>query len=211
MKPKNMTTPSIRNSISRPLLQRGLPRTQQLPRTQAMWIIRGFLLVPLVAALAWLALSQTARAVDPPPDGGYPDANTAEGTDALFSLTSGFSNTAIGFDALYYNTAGSNNTANGESALQNNTIGSYNTATGSQALFSNTTGSNNTATGIDALLSNTFGSNNTATGYLALFNNTGNYNTANGVSALFSNSSGSHNMANVKMNNPAQQVVAITQ
>ena len=27
------------------------------------------------------------RAVTPPPDGGYPGRNTAEGTDALFSLT----------------------------------------------------------------------------------------------------------------------------
>ena len=100
MKPKNMTTPSIRNSISRPPLRRGLPRKQQLPRTQAMWIIRGFLLIPLALALAWFALSPAARAVDPPPDGGYPGDNTAEGDDALFSLTTGSDNTAIGDDAL---------------------------------------------------------------------------------------------------------------
>jgi hypothetical protein len=43
----------VRNSISRPLLRRGLPRKQQLPRTQAMWIIRGFLLIPLALALLW--------------------------------------------------------------------------------------------------------------------------------------------------------------
>src|SRR5437870_4139158 len=105
MKAKNMTTPSlfIRNSISRPPLRHGLPRKQQLPRTQAMWIIRGFLLIPLALALAWLALAPTARAVDPPPDGGYPNFNTAEGEDALFSLTTGISNTAIGFEALYSN------------------------------------------------------------------------------------------------------------
>jgi hypothetical protein len=52
-----------------------------------MWIIRGFLLFPL--ALAWFALSPPARAVDPPPDGGYPNFNTAEGHDALLSLTTG--------------------------------------------------------------------------------------------------------------------------
>jgi hypothetical protein len=51
-------------------------------------------LVPLV--LAWIALSPLARAVDPPPDGGYPNFNTAEGEDTLFSLTTGNNNTGIG-------------------------------------------------------------------------------------------------------------------
>src|SRR5437667_3600574 len=109
-----MTTLSIRNPLSRSSLRRGL-----LPRTQPMWIIRGFLLVLL--ALACFALSPTIRAVDPPPDGGYPNANTAEGEDALFSLTTGSSNTAIGFEALYSNTIGFYNTANGATALYSNT------------------------------------------------------------------------------------------
>src|SRR3989442_4543408 len=108
MKTKNMTTIHLRSSISRSPLRRGLPRKQQLPRTQAMWIIRGFLLIAL--ALAWFALSQTARAVDPPPDGGYPGSNTAEGDGALSSLTSGTNNTAIGFDALLNNTGAFLNT-----------------------------------------------------------------------------------------------------
>src|SRR5258705_6651588 len=108
-KTKNMTTIHLRNSISRSPLERGLPRKQQLPRTQAMWIIRGFLLIPL--ALATFALSPAARAVDPPPDGGYPGNNTAEGEDALFSLTTGTDNTAVGFEALLSNTNGSYNTA----------------------------------------------------------------------------------------------------
>jgi len=47
---------------------------------------RGFLLIPLAYALAFLTLSPTARAVDPPPDGGYPNQNTAEGEDAVLSL-----------------------------------------------------------------------------------------------------------------------------
>src|SRR5215472_3960652 len=34
------------------------------------------------------------QAVTPAPDGGYPNFNTAEGTNALFSLTSGTNNTA---------------------------------------------------------------------------------------------------------------------
>src|SRR2546422_7304851 len=64
--------------------------------------LRAFLLIPFL--LACFALSPTAQAVDPPPDGGYPGQNTAEGTDALFSLAGGTDNTAIGFDALFSNT-----------------------------------------------------------------------------------------------------------
>ena len=81
---------------------------------------RGFILIPLT--LAWFALSPTARAVDPPPDGGYPGDNTAEGTDALFSLTGGTENTALGADALYYNAGGTGNTANGIQALYKRSI-----------------------------------------------------------------------------------------
>ena len=40
-----------------------------------------------VFAIACFALSPTAQAVTPAPDGGYPNENTAEGDDALFSLT----------------------------------------------------------------------------------------------------------------------------
>jgi len=52
--------------------------------------------VLMVLAAAWFALSPLARAVNPPPDGGYPNANTAEGEDALSKLTIGIDNTAIG-------------------------------------------------------------------------------------------------------------------
>ena len=77
--------------------------------------LRAFLLIAL--ALGWLALSPTARAVDPPPDGGYPNQNTAEGKDALFSLTTGIGNTAVGFNALFSNTTGRANTADGDRTL----------------------------------------------------------------------------------------------
>ena len=80
---------------------------------------RAFILIPF--ALACFALAPLAWAVDPPPDGGYPNANTAEGEDALFSLTTGLNNTAIGFNALYGNTGGQNNTAIGAGALYDNT------------------------------------------------------------------------------------------
>ena len=39
-------------------------------------------------------------AVVPPPDGGYPNFTTAEGQNALFSLTTGAANTAVGWFSL---------------------------------------------------------------------------------------------------------------
>jgi hypothetical protein len=89
---------------------------------------RGFPVVLLVLGL--FAVSPTARAVDPPPDGGYPGNDTAEGDNALFSLTTGDSNTVTGGFAFQSNTTGNDNTANGESALINNTTGNDNTANG---------------------------------------------------------------------------------
>jgi hypothetical protein len=80
--------------------------------------------------LGFFAFLSTTQAVDPPPDGGYPDQNTAEGQDALFSLTTRARNTAIGFQALYSNTTGERNTAAGRGALFSNTSGRFNTAIG---------------------------------------------------------------------------------
>ncbi|HWX17729.1 MAG TPA: tail fiber domain-containing protein [Chthoniobacterales bacterium] len=171
-----MKTLHLRKSMSRSLLQRGFP------------------LIPL--ALAWFALSPAAQAVSPPPDGGYPGNNTAEGDSALFSLTAGLYNTAIGYQALYSNISAYSNTATGAYALYSNTGGFNNTANGLGALSSNT-GGNNTATGAYALVSNTTANFNTANGYNALYNNTtGSNNTASGVKALYSNTTGLQNAAN---------------
>jgi Chaperone of endosialidase len=138
-------------------------------------------------ALVCFAALSTAQAVTPAPDGGYPHQNTAEGTNALFKLTSGDNNTAIGFDALYSDTIGRGNTATGLHALHSNTTGSYNTANGDGALYSNTIGSFNTGVGQNALNSSR-GNYNTAIGFDALdFNTTGNYNTATGSYALYEN------------------------
>ena len=123
-------------------------------------------LLPIAVTLVCFGLLPNAQAVDPPPDGGYPGGNTAEGTDALFTLTTGVSNTGLGFKALYHDTTGDGNTA-----------------TGRQALFSNTTGGSNTANGFNALLTNTTGDFNTAIGVNALYNTTGSSNTAIGVAA----------------------------
>ena len=155
---------------------------------------RAFIVIPLV--LMCFALSPRVRAVTPAPDGGYPGANTAEGTDALFSLTSGIDNTALGFEALFHNTAGNFNTAEGFRALFRNTTGFQNTATGVNALITNTTGSSNTANGVNTLFRNTTGFQNAATGVQALFSNTtGFHNTAAGFQALLFNTTGNHNTA----------------
>jgi trimeric autotransporter adhesin len=162
---------------------------------------------------ACFAFAPIANAVVPPPDGGYPGFNTAEGQNALFSLTTGVANTgvgwyslwsttdgidntAVGAAALLFNTTGSDNTATGVAALLNNTEGNNNTATGDFALYSNTTGNLNTANGLSVLRSNTTGNGNTAVGGSALIlNTTGGSNTAIGTGALGSNTTGNGNIA----------------
>jgi uncharacterized coiled-coil protein SlyX len=149
-----------------------------------------------VFALACLAFLPKAQAVSPAPDGGYPGGNTAEGQNALLSLTTGGFNTGIGFFSLRSNTAGQFNTAVGAGTLLAN-IADQNTATGAGALLSNTTGDFNTANGAFALFNNSIGGANAANGGFALFFNTiGNSNTANGDSALLSNTTGNDKLAN---------------
>lgn len=163
-------------------------------------------------SLTCLGLAQLAEALVPPPDGGYPNFTTAEGNNALKSLTSGAGNTALGWSSLFsvatasFNTAvgagtlalntADENTATGAAALLSNSSGFQNTANGAFALLFNTTGSFNTAIGDSALYSNLEGIGNTATGASALRNNmTGGFNTAMGNGALLDNTAGSNNTA----------------
>jgi Chaperone of endosialidase len=149
----------------------------------------------IALTLTCVALPQEAAAVIPPPDGGYPGANTAEGQNALLNLTTGGFNTALGWLALRNNTQGDFNTATGAGALFSNTVADQNTATGVGALLSNTIGSFNTAIGTLALFQNTTASFNVAVGDHSLANSTGGGNTAIGRAALFHNTSGSQNIA----------------
>src|SRR6266511_3235918 len=172
--------------------------------------------IQIVFALLYIVWSAKTQAVLPPPDGGYPNFNTAEGDKALFSLTTGVANTAVGWFSLFTNTDGSfntgvgagtllfnvgtqsthegvENTAIGTAALLFNTTGSLNTAVGSAALLNNN-GLFNTAIGSRALSGNTAGSGNTAIGTEALVRNTtGEVNTAIGTETLVLNSTGSNN------------------
>jgi hypothetical protein len=169
---------------------------------------------PLLTMLALVSfgLLPKAQAVNPPPDGGYANLTTAEGTNALNSLTSGAANTGVGWFSLSSVSTGSfntgvgagtlalntadSNTATGVAALLLNTAGTENTANGTATLVNNSTGSFNSAFGAFALNNNVDGDDNTATGDRALFSNTiGVDNTASGFQALFSNDTGNENVA----------------
>jgi hypothetical protein len=104
----------------------------------------SILSVLIAFSLLYFGLSLAAKVLlpAPSPDGGYPGANTAEGTDALFSLTSGSANTAVGLNALHDNTTGGWNVGIGSGALASNTTGSFNMAVGTDALTNSTSNFN---------------------------------------------------------------------
>ena len=97
-----------------------------------------------------------AEAVVPPPDGGYPGGNTAEGQAALLSLTT----RRIQYRSRFF------------FSLRSNTTGSFNTATGAGTLLANTADANTGDWHRGHFSANTTGSNNTANGAFALFSNT---------------------------------------
>ncbi len=146
--------------------------------------------------LAALTCVSTALAVTPPPDGGYPNQNTAEGEDALFN-TGGSDNTAIGYHSLYNVLGGYGNTAVGKEAMRDASGATGNTAVGVQALASNVDGDFNTAVGSLALWLINGGVGNTALGTSCMHESiTAGYNTATGYFALYNCISGGGNVAN---------------
>src|SRR6266446_8172324 len=157
---------------------------------------RRTILMVILPVLACFAVLPGAQGqLSQPPDGCLPNFTTAEGCDALKSLSTGAGNTGLGWRSLFVDTTGSFNTAVGGGALALNNADS-NTAVGAAALLLNTTGTQNTAVGTDTLVFNDSGSSNTATGYFALMNNTtGGSNTAIGWDALTANTTGSTNTA----------------
>ena len=135
-------------------------------------------LTSIILALGCFAFLPKTQAVSPPPDGCYPGFTTAEGCNALESLTSGAANTGLGWYSLFGTTTGSFNTGVGAGALVLNNADS-NTAVGTAALLLNAAGTGNSALGTAALVNNDNGSNNTAVGSFALQTNTnGSNNTA---------------------------------
>ena len=86
--------------------------------------------------LTCFAFLSKSQAVVPPPDGGYPGGNTAEGHLALASLntSAGLYNTVVGVYSLLSITDGDLCTAVGAGTLFANTA-SENTAIGAGVLF----------------------------------------------------------------------------
>ena len=133
----------------------------------------------------------TAKSLISLPSGS--DYNTMAGTDALISVTTGYSNTAFGHKALTDLTSGNWNTAVGSAALANTTTNDNNTAIGFSALTGNITGFANTAVGSNALGANN-NDDNVAVGYNSLVQNTsGTSNTCIGSQTLYTNLDGSYN------------------
>ena len=189
-------------------------RTIPLPRCRIMKTTLAIVVTVLCLSLA----AHKTYAVVPPPDGGYPGLNTAEGQNALLNLGAGAANTAVGWRSLLNDSGGSYNTAVGSGTLLFNANGNANIAIGTAALLFNTVGTDNTAVGVAALLNNdstgtgigsfnsafgahalehnTDGQSNSAFGNYALSSNTtGMLNTAIGLGSLLSNTDGSANTA----------------
>lgn len=163
--------------------------------------------------ISCLSLPTALLAVDPPPDGGYPNQNTAEGEDALFTGGHIGANTAVGYHALYSDNFGASNTAVGSNALLATDGAYFNTGIGADALSSDTYAGYNTAVGYSALngITGFAHSDNVAVGYRAmavgdayscvaigsraLEINKGQLNTALGKGALQENTSGAQNTA----------------
>src|SRR6266545_3343796 len=140
---------------------------------------RKIMLTTVLSALVCFGLCQQVQsATDTPDPGAKPLSNTADGANALLSITTGLYNSAFGFDSVLLLSDAS-----------------FDTGVGAGALLLDT-GGTNTAVGAGALLSNSTGSNNNAVGAFALFNNTtAFYNNAFGHSALQSNVDGHQNNA----------------
>src|SRR5262249_40916521 len=78
-------------AINPPFMRISIQKAIQMKTT-----IRSIL---ITVTLLTLGLVPITQAVSPPPDGDYPGGNTAEGFNALFSLSpqDGGFNTAVGF------------------------------------------------------------------------------------------------------------------
>src|SRR5438093_5323877 len=113
-------TPRSRSPIPTTAVSFGdflLDRSAKFLREFASMKIRIQSLGVIASALITFALQPIAHAVNPPPDGCYSNFTTAEGCDALNSLSTGQGNTAIGWRSLFDNSIGNYNTGIGSGAL----------------------------------------------------------------------------------------------
>jgi hypothetical protein len=133
--------------------------------------LSSYILSSILIAVC-LGAIPAARAVDPPPDGGYPNENTAEGEEALLANTTGDHHTAIGYHALHTVVGNTSSTAVGSITIINTDGGlSASDAIGFQALRDHVVGPNAVAIGVNAQLSfdgGEFDNDNVAVGANAL-------------------------------------------
>lgn len=142
-----------------------------------------------VLALGCWVLAPSIRAVQPPPDGGYPNGITAEGDGALSGSPPPENDTAVGYHAMHNLSGVSNNhTAAGSLSLSvTSHIGGYDTAAvGFQALL-NGVNDLTFAVGHNALISGGVGLSNVGMGESAFANGSGYFNVAAGSGALQNN------------------------
>ncbi|RYU96018.1 tail fiber domain-containing protein [Emticicia agri] len=127
--------------------------------------------------------------------------NTAFGSLALYSTSTGSFNSAFGNHTLVYNTSGYGNVAFGSFALRNNETLKENVAIGVSALFSqgayNNNNGSNIGVGYFSLYAvKTLGKYNVGVGAYVLQNTSiGSYNVAVGYQAGLNNQTGSNNIA----------------
>jgi hypothetical protein len=162
-----MNLPGVAPSRTKPHTYQTRKKTAvhgNLDRTTSNKYRSTVLTKTFVVLMAGLFSFVFSEAGIPAPDASNANGNTAEGTQALFSNTTGNANTAIGVGALYKNTTGVSNTATGMAALGSNTGGFSNTAIGAKALL-NATGNYNVALGDSAGESLSTGDNNIDIGY----------------------------------------------
>src|SRR6266480_495439 len=163
-----MNLPGVAPSRTRPRTYKTRKKTAVdgiLHRTTRSRARRTVLNKTFVVMITGLFSFVSSEANTPLPGGGNANSNTAEGTQALFSNTTGNANTAIGVGTLYKNTTGTGNTATGMAALGSNTTGFSNTAIGTMALMMNTTGNYNVTLGVSAGESLSTGDNNIDIGH----------------------------------------------
>src|SRR4029453_16083464 len=99
--------------------------------------IRKIIFTTALSALVCFGLMPAAKAIEPAapaPNPPLAGGNTADGQNALLSLTTGTFNSAFGFDAVLLLSDGSFDTGIGAGALLLDTAGT-NTAVGAGALF----------------------------------------------------------------------------
>ncbi|MBO9573809.1 MAG: hypothetical protein J7497_16605, partial [Chitinophagaceae bacterium] len=113
--------------------------------------------------------SGRSAALGTTPNSPFGISNTALGTEAMKSVTTGSTNTAVGTGSLMKLTTSSFNNGFGQNSLNNLVLGSDNVAIGQASLFGLTSGTFNVAVGNNIAQNRTKGNNNVFIGSLSAY------------------------------------------